>query len=99
MKAALRLLAVAYDTNGTTVLGAQIYDFGNDKKSEAPKLDTIGGGDCLIPEVKVGNNVYKIALYLYFDGEDDVAITNNAANLDAYNVSVGFTATTPTLGT
>ena len=97
MKAALRLLAVAYDTDDTTVLGAQIYDFGNDKKDpvEAPTLTSIGAAGCLIPEVEVGNNVYRIALYLYFDGEDDVAITNNAANLDEYNVSVGFTATTP----
>lgn len=84
MKAALRLLAVAYD--GEEVKGAQIYNFGT---------GAISGSESLLSEVATGAKQYKIDLYLYFDGQDDTAFTDNAINLDEYVVDVAFSASTP----
>ena len=92
MKATLRILAVAYDPDDdTTVLGAQIYDAGTGTL-------VTGADNYLLTSVALGKQ-YRIAIYLYFDGQDEVAMTSQAGNLDAYVVDVAFNATTPTPGT
>ena len=89
MKDALRILAVAYD--GETVKGAQIYDAG--------KGELVTGTDnYLLTSVDLTKQ-YKIAIYIYFDGQDEVAMTSKAGNLDEYVVDIAFSATTPTPGT
>ena len=85
---ALRLLAVAYDAEDA-IVGAQIFS------ARDNSITTIGTSGSLIPEIAINGVQYKIELYLYFDGEDETAITNNAIKLDEYVVDVAFSASTP----
>ena len=96
MKPALRILVVAEnyvagETPVVTFEGAQIYDPGNGA-GEAVSLASYGDTGYLVKDVKL-NQVYRLSIYLYFDGEDAVSFTNNAGDLTDYAINVAFSAT------
>ncbi len=85
---ALRILAVATQVNGGAVLGAQIYD------PYADKIETYNkkaATDYLVPTVVLGE-VYQVDIYIYYDGTDEVAFTDNIKTLQELVVDVGFVA-------
>lgn len=84
LKDALRVLAVVKVNETDTVLAAQIWDVG------AGAL-TADSATVLLDSVAL-NTVYAVELYLYYDGEDEVAYTDNTQSIGFLNVSVDFGA-------
>lgn len=84
---ALRILVVATEVGEDTVLGAQIYDAG----TQAVTSVNSTSGNYFIPTVELDTE-YEVSIYLFFDGEDEVAFTNNVTGLEEIVVNVGFIA-------
>lgn len=76
---ALRLLIVYREDD--EIVGAQIWS--NSDNS----ITSYGAGECLIPTVNVATE-YALSVYLFYDGEDSSAITDNDNNLQ--ELVVGF---------
>ena len=94
MKPALRILVVAEkyvagETPVVTFEGAQIYDPGD---GAGATLTSYGDTGYLVKDVEL-DQVYRLSIYLYFDGEDAVSFTNNAGDLTDYAINVAFSAT------
>lgn len=81
---ALRVLAVVRVNETDTVLAAQIWDVGTGAL-------TADSATVLLDTVAL-NTVYAVELYLYYDGEDEEAYTDNTQSIDFLNVSVAFSA-------
>lgn len=87
----LRVLVVATDDEDT-VIGYQCWDLGNNA------LSTEGGfkaTDVLAEEVN--NDIITLSVYIYFDGEDTYAFTNNLDSTLSREITVAFAATEPTV--
>lgn len=48
------------------------------------------GGDAVLAEELAADSTLDVTVYVYFDGTDDAATTNNAHNLDAVTVALDF---------
>lgn len=82
---ALRVLVVGDD-------GAQIYRPTADGTLDAVTITGSTNSATLINTIPKEGTVKTIKVYVYFDGDDTAATTNNAATLVAKTVSVEFTA-------
>ena len=88
---ALRILVVATPVaEGAAAVGAQIYDAAGPTKGGVTSYNA-DGGNYLVKEVVLGTT-YKVDIYIYYDGEDSSAFTNNAGSLQEVVVNVGFIA-------
>ena len=86
---ALRILVVATPVAEDAAVGAQIYDAAGNTKSISSYNEK--GGDYLLEKVEL-NTKYKVDIYIYYDGEDSSAYTDNAGSLQEVVVNVGFIA-------
>ena len=86
---ALRILVVATPVGGGAAVGAQIYDAAGTTKGVTSY--NAEAGDYLVKEVTLGTT-YQVDIYIYYDGEDSSAFTNNAGSLQEVVVNVGFIA-------
>ena len=87
----LRVLVVATDEEAD-VIGYQCWDLGTNA------LSTAGGftaSDVLAEEVS--NDIITLSVYIYFDGEDTYAFTNNLDSTLSREITVAFAATEPTV--
>ena len=87
----LRVLVVATDEE-TNVIGYQCWDLGTNA------LSTAGGfaaSDVLAEEVS--NDIITLSVYIYYDGEDTYAFTNNLDSTLSREITVAFAATVPTV--
>ena len=86
---ALRVLVVAKDEN-EAVQGIQVWD------NESRALIADSSTDSLVATIANGD-VYTLVVYIYYDGTDDDAFTNNVtatgANVDAQSVTLTFSGT------
>ena len=82
---ALRVLVVGEN-------GAQIYRPTADGSLDAVTIEGSANSATLINTIPKEGPVKTIKVYVYFDGDDAAATTNNAATLVAKTVSVEFTA-------
>lgn len=85
---ALRVLVVATATDNNTIIGTGLWAYGG-TKTYLNTNDTTS----ILPEIAL-DETYKLTVYVYFDGEDASAITNNTVGLEELIVSVSFKATT-----
>jgi hypothetical protein len=85
---ALRVLVVASNVAGDTVHGIQIWDLGT-------KTFLTGSGATPLAE-DVTDEVIKLTVYIYYDGEDARAFTDNLNTTAAKSLTVSFTADEPT---
>lgn len=89
LKSALRVLVVASDDEDT-ILGAQLWDAdGNtliqDAENDIDSASALAG--------TVTNEEIELSVYVFYDGEDSSAYTDNVATgVDALTVSVSFSA-------
>lgn len=89
---ALRVLVIAKNAEGT-VLGYQCWDLGT-----KALLSGFEGTPTLTGETKIVNakndesKIITLEVYIYYDGEDTYAFTNNLASATEKNISVSFTA-------
>lgn len=86
----LRVLVVATD-DADSVLGYQCWDLGTDA------LSTAGGftsTDTTLAS-KVDKSTITLNVYIYYDGEDTYAFTNNLASAVQREITVSFSATVP----
>ena len=86
---ALRVLVVATDANNNTIIGTGLW-----KYDETMSYVTADGTNASILPAVALRSTYKLTVYVYFDGEDSSAITNNTVGLEELIVSVSFKATT-----
>ena len=86
---ALRVLVVATDANNNTIIGTGLWKYGGTMSY----VTADGTNASILPAVAL-RSTYKLTVYVYFDGEDSSAITNNTAGLEELIVSVSFEATT-----
>ena len=87
----LRVLVVATDEE-STVIGYQCWDLGTNA------LSTAGGftaSDVLAEDVT--KDTITLSVYIYFDGEDTYAFTNNLFSTLSREITVSFAATEPTV--
>lgn len=87
----LRVLVVATDEEAD-VIGYQCWDLGTNA------LSTAGGfkaTDVLAEEVS--NDIITLSVYIYYDGEDTYAFTNNLDSTLSREITVAFAATEPTV--
>ena len=86
---ALRVLVVAKKEADDTLLGAQVWDVaGGALVTTAP----INSAEFLAAQVN-GTEFIELDVYVYYDGEDETATTNNAAaGVQEQTVSVSFKA-------
>ena len=86
---ALRVLVVATDADNNTIIGTGLWKYGG----EMSYVTKDGTNASILPAVAV-KETYKLTVYVYFDGEDSSAITDNTDGLEELIVSVSFKATT-----
>jgi hypothetical protein len=87
----LRVLVVATDEEDD-VIGYQCWDLGTNA------LSTEGGfkaTDVLAEDVT--KDIITLSVYIYFDGEDTYAFTNNLDSTLSREITVSFAATEPTV--
>ena len=85
---ALRVLVVATSTDNNTIIGTGLWAY-----SGTETYLSTSDATSILPEIALGKT-YKLTVYVYFDGEDASAITDNTVGLEELIVSVSFKATT-----
>ena len=91
---ALRVLVIAKNAEDE-VLGYQCWDLGTRTFLDESEFD---GTASLTGETKIANaqnnasKIITLEVYIYYDGEDTYAFTNNLASATEKNISVSFTA-------
>ena len=88
---AVRVLVIAKEVDNQGVsgdtVGVQLWDVGDTNPSEAAGVTN---DDVLVDEIKDGA-VYALEVYIYFDGEDNKAYTDNVAGgVQDQNVAIVF---------
>ena len=84
---ALRVLVIAKNDEGT-VLGYQCWDLGTKALlSGFEGTTTLSGAEKITKDA-----IITLEVYIYYDGEDTYAFTNNLASATEKNISVSFTA-------
>lgn len=86
---ALRVLVIASNEAGDTVHGIQIWDLGTGDFLEDAEGNTVGD-DVLADSVT--NEIIMLSVYIYYDGDDERAFTNNLSSAETKNLTVSFDA-------
>lgn len=91
LKNALRVLVVGYA--GSEVVGAQIWKTDTSTPTKMVEADA-NNADYLVTSniTKASPATVSVKVYVYYDGEDDSATSDNATDLTAMTVSVLFEA-------
>lgn len=85
---ALRVLVVASDTTGNDVYGVQIWDL--------DAGDLLTGSSASLSNT-VTSTAIKLTVYIYYDGEDERAFTDNLNTAAEKSLTVSFAASEPTV--
>lgn len=87
LKSALRVLVVAYDED--TILGAQLWN-ANANTLIQDAVNNIDSASALADTVT--NEEIKLSVYVFYDGEDSSAYTDNTGAVANQTVSISFSA-------
>ena len=91
---AIRILVVARD-NSNNVTGAGLWDYVEGAKYLNTETAALAADGNIIPTIALGTT-YKLDVYIYYDGNDTQAYTDNTDDLET--LLVGFNLTAATAG-